>query len=174
MSTPAPSWRRASCVVLVEKAAGCGRYDRIVKMIEESEKLKSDDGGSRPPTSRTVWCPTVWARTALIWLLTRNATQALAVLMVDFSCALKLSMPIAVLSAMKEASGYHLSVKGGRFLEAVSEADTIVFDKTGTLTRADARRWRRSSPSAATARPTCCVWPRALRSTIRTPWPRPL
>ena len=79
----------------------------------------------------------MYKRQALIWLLTRNVTQALAVLMVDFSCALKLSMPIAVLSAMKEATGYHLSVKGGRFLEAVSEADTIVFDKTGTLTRAE-------------------------------------
>ena len=124
------------CVVLVEKAAGSGRYDRIVHMIEESEKLKSDmEDHAAHLADRLV--PYSLGATALIWLLTRNVTQALAVLMVDFSCALKLSMPIAVLSAMKEAAGYHLSVKGGRFLEAVSEANTIVFDKTGTLTRAE-------------------------------------
>ena len=112
------------CVVLVEKAAGSGRYDRIVHMIEESEKLKSDmEDHAAHLADRLV--PYSLGATALIWLLTRNVTQALAVLMVDFSCALKLSMPIAVLSAMKEATGYHLSVKGGRFLEAVSEADTI-------------------------------------------------
>ena len=124
------------CVVLVEKAAGSGRYDRIVRMIEESEKLKSatEDQASHL-ADRLV--PYSLGATALIWLLTRNVTRALAVLMVDFSCALKLSMPIAVLSAMKEATSYHLSVKGGRFLEAVSQADTIVFDKTGTLTRAE-------------------------------------
>ena len=105
-------------------------------MIEESEKLKSDmEDHAAHLADRLV--PYSLGATALIWLLTRNVTQALAVLMVDFSCALKLSMPIAVLSAMKEAAGYHLSVKGGRFLEAVSEADTIVFDKTGTLTRAE-------------------------------------
>ena len=124
------------CVVLVEKTAGSGRYDRIVRMIEESEKLKSatEDQASHL-ADRLV--PYSLGATALIWLLTRNVTRALAVLMVDFSCALKLSMPIAVLSAMKEATSYHLSVKGGRFLEAVSQADTIVFDKTGTLTRAE-------------------------------------
>ena len=84
----------------------------------------------------TDWCPTRWAARSLTYLLTRNVTKMLAVLMVDFSCALKLSMPIAVLSAMRESSGYHISVKGGRFLEAVAKADTIVFDKTGTLTYA--------------------------------------
>ncbi len=121
--------------IQVEKASGSGRYDRIVKMIEESEKLKSatEDKASHLADKLV---PYSLGATALIWLLTRNVTKALAVLMVDFSCALKLSMPIAVLSAMKEASNYHLSVKGGRFLEAVSEADTIVFDKTGTLTHA--------------------------------------
>lgn len=105
-------------------------------MIEESEKLKSatEDHASHL-ADRLV--PYSLGATALVWLLTGNMTKALAVLMVDFSCALKLSMPIAVLSAMKEASDHHLSVKGGRFLEAVSEADTIVFDKTGTLTRAE-------------------------------------
>ena len=123
------------CTIQVEKASGSGRYDRIVKMIEESEKLKSatEDKASHL-ADRLV--PYSLGATGLIWLLTRNVTKALAVLMVDFSCALKLSMPIAVLSAMKEASGYHLSVKGGRFLEAVSDATTIVFDKTGTLTHA--------------------------------------
>ena len=126
------------CTIQVEKASGSGRYDRIVKMIEESEKLKSatEDKASHL-ADRLV--PYSLGATGLIWLLTRNVTKALAVLMVDFSCALKLSMPIAVLSAMKEASGYHLSVKGGRFLEAVSDATTIVFDKTGTLTHAAPR-----------------------------------
>ena len=122
-------------VVRVEKAVGGGRYDRIVKMIEESEKLKStaEDKASRL-ADRLV--PYTLGGTALTYLLTRNTIKALAVLMVDFSCALKLSMPIAVLSAMRESSGYHISVKGGRFMEAVANADTVVFDKTGTLTYA--------------------------------------
>ena len=124
------------CAIRVEKTAGSGRYDRIVRMIEESEKLKSDTEDHASHLADQL-VPYSLGATALIWLLTRNVTRALAVLMVDFSCALKLSMPIAVLSAMKEASTYHLSVKGGRFLEAVSQADTIVFDKTGTLTRAE-------------------------------------
>ena len=123
------------CVIQVEKVVGSGRYDRIVKMIEESEKLKStaEDKASRL-ADRLV--PYTLGGTALTYLLTRNAMKALAVLMVDFSCALKLSMPIAVLSAMRESSGYHISVKGGRFMEAVANADTVVFDKTGTLTYA--------------------------------------
>ena len=123
------------CVIQVEKAVGSGRYDRIVKMIEESEKLKStaEDKASQL-ADRLV--PYTLGGTALTYLLTRNAMKALAVLMVDFSCALKLSMPIAVLSAMRESSGYHISVKGGRFMEAVANADTVVFDKTGTLTYA--------------------------------------
>ena len=124
------------CVVRVEKAMGGGRYDRIVKMIEESERLKStaEDKASRL-ADRLV--PYTLGGTALTYLLTRNVTKMLAVLMVDFSCALKLAMPIAVLSAMRESSGYHISVKGGRFLEAVSKANTVVFDKTGTLTYAE-------------------------------------
>ena len=124
------------CTICVEKSAGSGRYDRIIRMIEESEKLKSatEDHASHLADQLV---PYSLGATALVWLLTGNMTKALAVLMVDFSCALKLSMPIAVLSAMKEASDYHLSVKGGRFLEAVSDASTIVFDKTGTLTRAE-------------------------------------
>lgn len=123
------------CVVCVDKVSGSGRYDRIVKMIEESEKLKSmtEDKASHL-ADRLV--PYSLGGTVLVYLLTRNVTKALSVLMVDFSCALKLSMPITVLSAMRESGFYHISVKGGRFLETVSEADTIVFDKTGTLTHA--------------------------------------
>ena len=124
-----------ACIIRVEKASGSGRYDRIVRMIEESEKLKStaEDKASRL-ADRLV--PYTLGGTALTYLLTRNVTKMLAVLMVDFSCALKLAIPIAVLSAMRESNGYHISVKGGRFLEAVAKADTIVFDKTGTLTHA--------------------------------------
>lgn len=124
------------CVVCVEKALGGGRYDRIVHMIEESEKLKStaEDKASRL-ADRLV--PYTLGGTVLTYLVTRNVTKMLAVLMVDFSCALKLAMPIAVLSAMRESSSYHISVKGGRFLEAVAKADTVVFDKTGTLTYAE-------------------------------------
>ena len=124
------------CTICVEKSAGSGRYDRIIRMIEQSEKLKSatEDHASHLADQLVAYS---LGATALVWLLTGNMTKALAVLMVDFFCALKLSMPIAVLSAMKEASDYHLSVKGGRFLEAVYEASTIVFDKTGTLTRAE-------------------------------------
>ena len=123
------------CVICVEKELGGGRYDRIVRMIEESEKLKStaEDKASRL-ADRLV--PYTLGGTLLTYLLTRNVTKMLAVLMVDFSCALKLSMPIAVLSAMRESSGRHISVKGGRFLEAVAQANTVVFDKTGTLTYA--------------------------------------
>ena len=123
------------CVISVEKSSGSGRYDRVVRMIEESEKLKStaEDKASRM-ADRLV--PYTLGGTALTYLLTRNVTKMLSVLMVDFSCALKLAIPIAVLSAMRESSGYHISVKGGRFLEAVAKADTIVFDKTGTLTYA--------------------------------------
>lgn len=123
------------CVVCVEKSSGGGRYDRIVHMIEESEKLKSsaEDKASHL-ADRLV--PYTLAGTILTYLLTRNATRAISILMVDFSCALKLAMPIAVLSAMREGRGHHIAVKGGRFLESVAEADTIVFDKTGTLTHA--------------------------------------
>lgn len=126
------------CVISVEKTMGGGRYDRIVHMIEESEKLKStaEDRASHL-ADRLV--PYTLGGTALTYLLTRNPVKALSVLMVDFSCALKLSMPIAVISAMRESNIYNVSVKGGRFLEAVAKADTIVFDKTGTLTFATPR-----------------------------------
>ena len=124
-----------SCRIRVEKSSGGGRYDRIVKMIEESEKLKSETE-NKAATLADKLVPYTLGGTVLTYLLTRNITKALAVLMVDFSCALKLSMPITVLSAMREASEYMISVKGGKFLEATAKADTIVFDKTGTLTYA--------------------------------------
>ena len=123
------------CRIRVEKLAGSGRYDRIVKMIEEAEKLKSatEDKASHLADKLV---PYSLGGAALTYLLTRNVTKALAFLMVDFSCALKLSMPVAVLSAMREAGKHKISVKGGKFMEAISEANTIVFDKTGTLTYA--------------------------------------
>jgi heavy metal translocating P-type ATPase len=121
--------------VKVKAVGGSGRYDRIVTMIEESEKLKSAlEGKAEHLADRLV--PYTFAGTILAWLLTRNVNKALAVLMVDFSCALKLAMPVAVLSAIREASVHNVTVKGGKFLEAIAEADTIVFDKTGTLTKA--------------------------------------
>ncbi len=123
------------CLIRVEKTSGTGRYDRIMQMIEESEKLKSETE-NKAATLADKLVPYTLRGTVLTYLLTRNITKALAVLMVDFSCALKLSMPITVLSAMREASEYMISVKGGKFLEATAKADTIVFDKTGTLTYA--------------------------------------
>lgn len=114
---------------------GSSKYEKIMTMIEESEKLKSSlEGKAAHLADRLV--PYTFAGTGLVWLLTRNATKALSVLMVDFSCALKLAMPLTVLSAIHEASTYDITVKGGKFLEAMAEADTIVFDKTGTLTKA--------------------------------------
>lgn len=122
-------------VFAVKKVGGSSRYEKIVEMIEESEKLKSSvEGKAERLADRLV--PITFAGTALTWLLTRNITKALAVLMVDFSCALKLTMPITVLSAIRQAGAYDIAVKGGKFLEAVAEAETIVLDKTGTLTEA--------------------------------------
>ncbi|MDO4337556.1 MAG: heavy metal translocating P-type ATPase [Eubacteriales bacterium] len=121
--------------IQVKAVSGSTRYEKIVTMIEESEKLKSSvESKAESLADRLV--PYTLGGTALTYLLTRNTTKALAVLMVDFSCALKLAMPISVLSAIREASTRHMTVKGGKYLEAVAEADTIVFDKTGTLTRA--------------------------------------
>ena len=121
--------------IRVKTVGGSSRYDKIVTMIEESEKLKSSlEGKAEHLADKLV--PYTLGGTALTYLLTRNATKALAILMVDFSCALKLSMPLAVLSAMRECGASHITVKGGKYLEALSKADTIVFDKTGTLTRA--------------------------------------
>lgn len=123
------------CIMRVEKSLGSGRYDRIVHMIEDSEKLKSDTESQAYHLADKL-VPYSLGATALTWLITRNPTKALAILMVDFSCALKLSMPIAVLSAMRESGDNGISVKGGKFLEAIACADTVVFDKTGTLTHA--------------------------------------
>ena len=123
------------CVIEVTRATGSGRYDQIVRMIEESEKLKSGtEERAFHLADRLV--PYSLGGAALTWLLTRNIDKAVSFLMVDFSCALKLSMPLSVLSAIREAGEHVISVKGGKFLEAVAEAKTIVFDKTGTLTHA--------------------------------------
>lgn len=122
-------------IVCVDSTGGNSRFERIVAMIEESEKLKSSMEGKAAHLADKL-VPYMLAGTGMTYLLTRNATKALSVLMVDFSCALKLAMPVSVLSAIREASGHHITVKGGKFLEAVAEADTVVFDKTGTLTKA--------------------------------------
>lgn len=122
-------------VITVQKAQGQGRYDRIVAMIEDSEKLKSDSEAKASHLADRL-VPYTLGATLLTWLFTRNATKATSILMVDFCCALKLAMPISVLSAMREAGDHSISVKGGKFMEAVAEAKTIVFDKTGTLTHA--------------------------------------
>lgn len=123
------------CVISVAKVQGTGHYDKIVKMIEESEKLKSNTEARAYHLADSL-VPYSLGGAALTFLLTRNVAKALAFLMVDFSCALKLSMPLSVLSAIREAGDRNVSVKGGKFMEAIAEADTIVFDKTGTLTRA--------------------------------------
>ena len=123
------------CVLVAKAEGGANRYDKIVAMIEESEKLKSGtENRALLLADRLVpWC---LAGTVATYAFTRNVTRAISILMVDFSCALKLSMPLAVLSAMRECGEYHITVKGGKYLEALAKADTIVFDKTGTLTRA--------------------------------------
>ena len=121
--------------IRVKEVEGNNRFDQIVTMIEESEKLKSElEGKAEHYADKLV--PWMLGATGLTYLLTRNVTKAMSILMVDFCCALKLAMPISVLSAIREASLYNVTVKGGKFLEAVAEADTIVFDKTGTLTKA--------------------------------------
>ena len=123
------------CVFLAKAAGGANRYDKIVAMIEESEKLKSstENRALELADKLVPWC---LAGTVVTYALTRNVTRAISILMVDFSCALKLSMPLVVLSAMRECGTAHITVKGGKYLEALAKADTIVFDKTGTLTRA--------------------------------------
>ena len=121
--------------IKVSRKSGAGRYDRIVKMIEESERLKSA-AENRASNLADRLVPWTFAATALTYLVTRDIARAASILMVDFCCALKLSMPIAVLSAMREAGAYRISVKGGKYMESFAEADTIIFDKTGTLTHA--------------------------------------
>lgn len=121
--------------IRVQASGGSSRFEKIVTMIEESEKLKSASESKAEHIADKL-VPYTLAGTVISWIVTRNVTKALSVLMVDFSCALKLAMPICVLSAIREASMYHITVKGGKYLEAVAEAETIVFDKTGTLTKA--------------------------------------
>ena len=123
------------CVLEVKQASGQSRYDQIVHMIEQSEQMKSE-AESKAANLADKLVPYTFAGSLISFALTRNVARALSVLMVDFSCALKLAMPLAVLSAMREAGRAHITVKGGKFLEAVAAADTIVFDKTGTLTHA--------------------------------------
>ena len=123
------------CVLEVKQASGQSRYDQIVHMIEQSEQMKSE-AESKAANLADKLVPYTFAGSLISFALTRNVARALSVLMVDFSCALKLAMPLAVLSAMREAGKSHITVKGGKFLEAVAAADTIVFDKTGTLTHA--------------------------------------
>ena len=121
--------------ICVKENGGSSKYEKIMTMIEESEKLKSSlEGKAEHLADKLV--PYTFLGTGLVWMFTRNVTKALSVLMVDFSCALKLSMPLAVLSAIREASTYEITVKGGKYLEAMADATTIVFDKTGTLTKA--------------------------------------
>lgn len=139
--------------LLVRETTGASRFEKIVAMIEESEKLKSSlESKAEHLADRLV--PYTLAGTALTYFLTRNVTKAVSVLMVDFSCALKLAMPISVLSAIREASLYDIIVKGGKYLEAVAQADTIVFDKTGTLTKAQ--------PTVAKVVPFCTETPEEL------------
>lgn len=122
--------------ILVKETGGSGKFDKIVTMIEESEKLKSSlEGKAEHLADKLV--PYSLGGTILTYLLTRNATKAISILMVDYSCALKLAMPISVLAAIRQANDYNITVKGGKFLEKVAVADTIVFDKTGTLTKAE-------------------------------------
>ena len=136
--------------ITVKAVGGSSRFEKIVTMIEESEKLKSAlEGKAEHLADKLV--PYTLAGTALTYLLTRNITKALSILMVDFSCALKLAMPISVLSAIREAGVHNITVKGGKFLEAAAEADTIVFDKTGNTHKSKAYcsgcrfvQWRRS------------------------------
>lgn len=124
-----------ACTIEVRQSSGQSRYDQIVAMIERSEQMKSA-AESKAANLADKLVPYTFAGSLLSLILTRNVTRALSVLMVDFSCALKLAMPLAVLSAMREAGREHITVKGGKFLETIARADTIVFDKTGTLTRA--------------------------------------
>ena len=122
-------------VIRVNETSGGSKYEKIAAMIEETEKLKSSVEGKAAHLADKL-VPYTLLGTVLVWALTRNVTKALSVLMVDFSCALKLAMPISVLSAMREAGNHNITVKGGKYMEAMAEADTIIFDKTGTLTKA--------------------------------------
>lgn len=161
-----------ACTIEVRQTSGQSRYDQIVAMIERSEQMKSATE-SKAANLADKLVPYTFAGSLLSLILTRNVTRALSVLMVDFSCALKLAMPLAVLSAMREAGREHITVKGGKFLETIARADTIVFDKTGTLTRA-CPKVVRIILSAGTGKRRCCGWRPAWRSIFPTPWLTPL
>lgn len=151
--------------IRVTQNAGSTRYDKIVSMIEETEKLKSGvESKAEHLADRLV--PFTFIGTVLVWLLTRNVTKALSVLMVDFSCALKLAMPVTVLSAIREANAYGITVKGGIFLEKTAAANTIVFDKTGTLTKANPTV-HSVFPSVRRVPTSCCALPPVWRSIFR-------
>ena len=152
----------------VKQVSGNSRFDKIVTMIEESEKLKSGvESKAEHLADRLV--PYSLGGTALTYLLTRNVTKALSILMVDFSCALKLSMPISVLSAIREANLYNITVKGGKYLEAVAEADTIVFDKTGTLQKQHLPWWM-WFPLMEKHRMNCSVLQRVWKNIFHILW----
>ena len=159
------------CVLEVKQVSGQGRYDQIVEMIQRSEQMKSAAEAKASGLADKL-VPYTFAGSLLSLALTRNVTRALSVLMVDFSCALKLAMPLAVLSAMREAGREHITVKGGKFLEAVAKADTIVFDKTGTLTHACPRVAKivpfNGKDEAEMLRLAAC-----LEEHFPTPWPTP-
>lgn len=156
------------CVLVAKAEGGANRYDKIVAMIEESEKLKSGtENRALQLADRLVpWC---LAGTVATYAFTRNVTRAISILMVDFSCALKLSMPLAVLSAMRECGEYHITVKGGKYLEALAKADTIVFDKTGTLTHATPQVVQVVPSPAAGSRRYCSLLP-VWKSISPIPW----
>ena len=152
----------------VKAVSGSTRYEKIVTMIEDSEKLKSAvEGRAEHLADRLV--PYTFLGTGLTWLLTRNVTRTLSVLMVDFSCALKLAMPLTVLTAIREANAAKITVKGGKYLEAFSEASTIVFDKTGTLTKAQP-----TLHSVRKRKTIFCVWQHVWRSIFLIRWQRRL
>ena len=152
--------------------SGGTRYEKIVAMIEEPERLKSSlEGKAAHLADKLV--PMSFLGTVLTGLLTRNVQKTVSILMVDFSCALKLSMPLAVLSAMRECSRRRITVKGGRFLEALAEADTVVFDKTGTLTKAQPTVREVVTFRRRAARRRCCAWRPAWKSIFRTLLPAP-
>ena len=156
----------------VKEVSGSTRVEKVIRMIEESEKLKSAVE-SKAEHLADCLVPYTFLGTGAVWRLTRNVSKTLAVLMVDFSCALKPAMPITVLSALRESNSHSITVKGGKYMEAVAEATTIVFDKTGTLTKARPTVQSVIPFGSGTAERGCRVLPRAWRSISRIPWPKP-
>ena len=160
------------CVFIAKAEGGSNRYDKIVAMIEESEKLKSStENRALVLADKLVpWC---LGATVVTYLLTRNATRAISCLMVDFSCALKLSMPLAVLSAMRECGSYHITVKGGKYLEVAVSRQTPSCSTRPAPSPVPPRRWWRSCPSLAATSAKFCSWPPVWKSTSPIPWPTP-